>query len=76
MYLKTQKNLGAPLAERLRALFLNHSIIPSLCQTSQVQFAGVPGVFFLGVLPVSPHLTSSLSCLPIRRNVDLYKKRH
>ena len=53
-------------SERLRASFLNHSIISPLsgvgsspalakCETSQVLLAGVPDVFscFLGVLPFS-----------------------
>ena len=51
---------AAPLAERLRALFLNHSdhltavsgvgSNPALatCETSQVLLAGVPGGFSLG----------------------------
>ena len=48
----------APVAERLRALFFNHSIISPLClvmspaqatcETSQVLLAGVPGGFSLG----------------------------
>ena len=59
----------APMAELLRVLFHhpipNHLIAvsgegssPALitCETRQVLFAGVPGVFFLGVLPVSLHL--------------------
>ena len=47
------------MVERLRALFLNHSIISPLsgvgsrpalatCETSQVLFAGVPGIFSRG----------------------------
>ena len=52
--------MAAPVAERLRALFLNHSIIltavsgvgssPALatCETSQVLLAGVPGGFSWG----------------------------
>ena len=54
--------MAAPVAERLRALLLNHSLSgvgssPALatCETSQVLLAGVPGVF-LGILPFSPHL--------------------
>ena len=55
------------MAERLRALFLNHSIISPLClvwgsnpalatcETSQVLLAGVPGGFSRGY-PFSPHL--------------------
>ena len=55
---------ATPVAERLRALFLNHSIISPLClvwgssptlatfETSQVLFAGVQ-VVFPGVLPFS-----------------------
>ena len=57
---------AAPVAERLRALFLNHSIISPLClvrvraplwprETSQVLLVGVSGGFS-GVLPFSPHL--------------------
>ena len=50
---------AAPMAKRLRALFLKHSIISPLClvwvraphwphETSQVLLAGVPGVFSRG----------------------------
>ena len=56
-----------PVAERLRALFLNHSIISSLClvwvraplwpHVRQAKFClRVCQVVFLGVLPFSPHL--------------------
>ena len=59
-------SLAAPVAERLRALFLNHSIISLLClvlvqdphwphETSQVLLAGVPGGFSQGS-PVFAHL--------------------
>ena len=41
------------MAERLRALFLNDSIIAlAICETSQVLLAGVPGGFSRGS-PVS-----------------------
>ena len=46
---------AAPVAKRLRAPFLNHSIISSssspalaTCETSQVLLADVPGVFSRG----------------------------
>ena len=55
------------VAERLRALFLNHSIISPLClvwvraplwpHVRQAKFClQVYQVVFLGVLPFSPHL--------------------
>ena len=64
LYLVFKSSL--PVAERLRALFLNHSIISPLClvwvraplwprETSQVLLAGVPGVFSWGP-PVLAHL--------------------
>ena len=57
----------APVAERLRALSLNHSNISPLCpvwvraphwpHVRQAKFClRVCQVFFLGVLPFSPHL--------------------
>ena len=60
-------NWAAPVAERLRALFLNHSIISPLClvrvraplwpHVRQAKFClRVCQVVFLGVLPFSPHL--------------------
>ena len=62
--------LAAPVAERLRALFLNHSITavsgvgssPALatCETSQVLLAGVPGRFSRGS-PDFAHLLIGLS---------------
>ena len=59
--------MAAPVAERLRALFLNHSIISPLClvwiraplwpHVRQAKFClRVCQVVFLGVLPFSPHL--------------------
>ena len=59
--------MAAPVAERLRALFLNHSIISPLClvwvrallwpQVRQAKFClRVCQVVFLGDLPFSPHL--------------------
>ena len=60
--------MAAPLAERLKALFLNHSIdhfttvsgigsspVLATCQTSQVLLAGVSGGFSLGS-PIFAHL--------------------
>ena len=59
------------MAERLRALFLNHDLLtavsggassPALatCETSQVLLAGVPGCFSRGS-PVFAHLPIGLS---------------
>ena len=59
--------LKAHVAERLRALFLNHLIISLLCLVwvraplwphvrSQVLLVGVSVFFFLGVLQFSPNL--------------------
>ena len=59
--------MAAPVAERLRALFLNHSIISPLClvwvrallwpQVRQAKFClRVCQVVFLGDVPFSPHL--------------------
>ena len=62
-----QLKVAAPVAEGLRALFLNHSIISPLClawvraplwpHVRQAKFClQVCPVVFLGVLPFSPHL--------------------
>ena len=62
-----QPQMAAPVAERFRALFLNHSIISPLClvwvraplwpHVRQAKFClRVCQVVFFGVLPFSPHL--------------------
>ena len=55
--------LAAPVAERLRALFPNHSIISPLCLVwVRAKFClRVCQVFFHGDLPFSPHLLISPS---------------
>ena len=78
--------VAAPVAERLRALFLNRAIISPLClgsspalatcETSQVLLVGVPGGFSRGSL-VFAHLLigpSHMSLNNLERDVKLNKK--
>ena len=75
------------MAERLRALFLNRSIIspsgvgssPALAHVRQAKIClRMCQVFFLGVLPFSRHLPigpSHMSSNNIERDVNLNKKK-
>ena len=78
------------MAERLRALFLNYSIISPLClvwvraslwpHVRQAKFClRVCQEVFLGVLPLSPHLLigpSHMSCNNLERDVKLNQKKN
>ena len=77
--------MAAPVAERLRALFLNHSIISLPCLVwvraphwprDMPSFACgcARYFFFLWVLPFLPHLLigpSHMSCKNLERNIKL-----